>query len=790
MLQLLRNEKFNRFGWEFFPPIAAIVLLGVLSFVSLRNIRDSEVATINANRSLTNLQLLFRDLLNAEPGQRGYLLTGDLKHLEPYFAAKSSYQRRIEEIRGLKDDAVALSMIRQIDALSSIRFKQLDEAVSLRSEATSEEAKALFKSDVDEATMEDIREYIVAAESLIHSKVRDSDELATNAYVNAVVAFATALIMTLAASVWSLFRVDRELQRRRISEQIVRHRAGQLQAFADIVARIFSARDVESIIGVALNEFRQLIGSREALLQIKEPGHVRYERGIVATGVQNPSHEYLDSVFSLVERLSKGEATFFRIRAQILANESVMSDPAWTICGDAMDGVLSAPLKNATRLEIGRIVWMSKFGEEFTANDCLLAAQLAYAVSVAIENAKLTSLMEEEARRKDEFLAMLGHELRNPLAGVLTGSEALILLDADDKDANSLKESILRQSKMMNRIVDDLLDVSRIGRGRVSLALAPLDIFRIVTEMVDDFRRAHPARSFVIDASPDVQPSMILGDRARISQSFSNLVHNACKFSPPDSEVTLRMRRGGLNQSIVQVDVIDRGDGLSAEEQRLVFNLFHQTRATIDRSQGGLGIGLTLARSLIEMHGGALTLSSPGHGLGCTFTICLPLNPLVPVATEVIVPSSQRDTITDSRKTRKSRVLVIDDRADAILPIRVLLTREGHEVFEAHDGATGIEIAIELIPDVIFCDIGLPGKYNGYDVVRALRQNSTLRDTYIIALSGYSQPADRQRAAEAGFDLHLAKPIDGSRLRELLNRQPRFGPPHAERIIESISSVR
>jgi two-component system CheB/CheR fusion protein len=223
---------------------------------------------------------------------------------------------------------------------------------------------------------------------------------------------------------------------------------------------------------------------------------------------------------------------------------------------------------------------------------------------------------------------------------------------------------------------------------------------------------------------------------------------------------------------------------LSVVEQNLVCDPFQQTRTTIDRSHGGLGIGLTLAKGLIEMHGGQLSVTSGGPDQGSTFTIRIPLR-LQPTATApsvkidgVFDPQVRSDaqpagadgfSSTGAQRPIPQRVLVIDDRLDAILPIRVLLKREGHEVYEAYDGPSGFQMAIELTPDLILCDIGLPGKWNGYDVVRELRQHPKTENTFIVALSGYSQPADRQRAQEAGFNLHLAKPIDRTRLRELIS---------------------
>lgn len=796
--------QLDRFAWEFFPPIAAIVLFGLLAFFSLGHIRINEVNTEKANAALGLIEQLQRDLLNAETGQRGYLLTGDLGYLAPYYQAQGSYGQRIDEAGKLIELPTALATLAEVKDMTGAKFDQWADALQIRATEDGEQALEVLMSQENLLTTDVILERLATVHRAIKAEVDGSAQRASAAYIRALLTFAAALIMTLVATIWSLLRVDRELQRRRLSEQLIRQRTGQLQLFADVVARIFSARDIESITGVALNEFRQLLGAREALLRLNDSQGVRYERGVVATEFDPPSEEHLSGIFEWVDQMAQGESTFIRRHDELHDNEQLASSAAALFNGESFDSLLSAPLRDSARREVGRIVLMGKFGEEFTDHDRLLISQLAYSVSVAIENAKLTAAMEHEANRKDEFLAMLGHELRNPLAGVLTGAQAMMQLDSNDPDASALKQSILRQAQMMGRIVDDLLDVSRIARGKITLAITELDLKHLVTQTVDDYRRHYPERQFSVDISAARDTYTVLGDPTRVTQCLSNLLHNACKFSPPQKPIAVKLDAETQGRPMARIDVIDQGVGLSVQEQNIVCDPFQQTRTTLARSQGGLGIGLTLVKGLVEMHGGQLTVTSPGEGCGSTFSIRLPLHiqaitpaplPETPPTTEVLPtethPAETQDFVeADSaidelaesdvgipdRTTQ--RVLVIDDRLDAILPIRVILRKEGHEVFEAHDGPTGVQLALETAPDLILCDIGLPGKWNGYDVVNELRQHPTTRDTYIVALSGYSQPADRQRAQEAGFDLHLAKPIDGARLRELIQNQSRLQTPN------------
>lgn len=796
----------SRFAWEFFPPVAAIVLLALLAFFSLRMIRLSEQENERSNRALAFVQQIIRDLLNAETGQRGYLLTGNVDYLEPYYQARGSYSEHVAKVDDLALDAGNLAALDHVFGVADTQFENWAQSIQSLTAGDEDEALRWVVSGQSKQNMDVIRESIAGIEIVIRDRVDQTARESVTAYFNSIIAFATALVMTLAATVWSFLRVDRELQRRRLGEQTIRLRTGQLQLFADVVARVFAARDVESIIGVALNEFRQLIGAREAMIALSFGRDVRYDRGVVASGVRQPSAEYLRGVFELVERIGTGEATFIRTRDQVLANKPAIASPLWEVCGDAFDGVLSSPLRDSARREIGRLVLLGKFGGDFTDHDALLVSQLAYSVSVAIENAQLTAAMEREAKRKDEFLAMLGHELRNPLASVLTGAEALAQIqagrsgkDSADRlatDTSELSDSILRQSRMMSRIVDDLLDVSRIARGKITLAISSADLANIVNQTVDDYRRTHSLREFREEIIARPEGYVISGDPTRITQCLSNLLHNACKFSPESSPITVRLHPFGpaASAAFATIEVIDSGIGMTPEEQRVVCDLFEQTQTKIDRGEGGLGIGLTLVKGLVEMHGGQLLVASPGRDQGSVFTIRLPLAraEIVPkpaatspertalgehaswlAAADRQAGSNQQagsDKQAGSNLTPGSRkVLVIDDRVDAILPIRVILRRDGHEVFEAHDGVTGVELARRVKPDVVLCDIGLPGKLNGYDVVKELRSIASTRDALIVALSGYSQPTDRQLAREAGFDLHLAKPIDATRLRDLVH---------------------
>lgn len=285
------------------------------------------------------------------------------------------------------------------------------------------------------------------------------------------------------------------------------------------------------------------------------------------------------------------------------------------------------------------------------------------------------------------------------------------------------------------------------------------------------FQAAHPQFTIRFHAVANHDGYWVLGDQTRIGQCVTNLLHNAIKFSPASEPIEVELKRAASESELIELCVIDHGVGLERDSLEEIFDLFHQVGTTIDRSSGGLGLGLTLARGIIEMHGGMLQASSEGKGHGSTFCIRLPS--LQSQDREEYV-QRQANEVVQRNPVPAQTVLTIDDRADARLPIRVLLSKEGHRVIEADCAEQGVQLAIEHQPDVIFCDIGLPGDMNGFDVARRLRLELTLQQTYLVALSGYSQATDREQAAAAGFDYHVAKPISYQSLANLLAVKPRF----------------
>jgi PAS domain S-box-containing protein len=375
-----------------------------------------------------------------------------------------------------------------------------------------------------------------------------------------------------------------------------------------------------------------------------------------------------------------------------------------------------------------------------------------------IHLAEQAQQLRDADRHKDEFLAMLAHELRNPLAPIRNTAEILKLKDLDPARLAWCTDIINRQVTHLVRMVDDLLDVSRISRGLIELKKEVLEVREFILPAVEACQPlvdAHLHR-FALALPPD--PLWIKGDRVRLAQVVSNLISNAAKYTEDSGDIRLSVE---ASDSEIGIHVCDNGSGIEPADLANLFDLFYQAERNLDRSQGGLGIGLSIVRNLVVMHGGHVQAFSAGRGQGSEFLVCLPRLSL-PVSTLSITAAPSASS------PNKLRILVVDDNRDAAESLALLLEADAHHVFVAYDGVFALEKARIERPDVILLDIGLPGM-DGYSVAQALRQNNEMEGALLIALTGYGQPDDQEKSIAAGFDEHLVKPVDIEKLQQLLH---------------------
>jgi signal transduction histidine kinase len=351
-------------------------------------------------------------------------------------------------------------------------------------------------------------------------------------------------------------------------------------------------------------------------------------------------------------------------------------------------------------------------------------------------------------RRKDEFLAVLGHELRNPLAPLQNGLELLALGSNDPALVAHARQVMERQLRHLVRLVDDLLDVARIRSGKIVLELERVEIAAMIGSAVELARPVIDGRGHDLRLNLPPEPLWVDADGTRLPQLLANLLNNAAKYTEEGGRISLNVAR---LESDVIVSVRDNGIGMDAPALNNVFELFAQAAGPTHAVQGGLGVGLSLARSIAQLHGGVLTAHSEGPGKGSEFVLRLP------AAAPPVAGSSEASRPTDSGL--RQRILVVDDNVDAAESLGTMLAYSGHDVRVAHGGAEALTAAREFEPNVMILDLGMPGM-DGYAVARAIRSDARLARTRLIALSGYGQPEDRRRTADVGFDEHLVKPVE------------------------------
>jgi len=392
--------------------------------------------------------------------------------------------------------------------------------------------------------------------------------------------------------------------------------------------------------------------------------------------------------------------------------------------------------------------------------------------------------LRETDSRKDDFIAVLAHELRNPLAPVRSAVEIMRRLDPGDPRLARIREVIARQVDHMTRLIDDLLDVSRIGRGKLALRFDRCNLAQIARDTAEDYQASLESEGLRLLIDVPETPIWVEGDAVRLAQMLGNLLNNAGRFSHAGGLITVEVRVDMVLQ-LAMMRVADTGVGIGSELLGRLFNPFEQGAQDLSRSRGGLGLGLALTQGLATLHGGHIEAKSPGPDLGATFTLWLPLASEHAGERPGADPVSASPPPTGSASTglapvaaqdrSRLRILVVEDNLDAAETLGELLALSGHEVEVCHDGEAGVALAKQGSPDVLISDLGLPGEMDGYQLARRLRADPQQKGLYLIALSGYADGPARARSQEAGFDAHLPKPPDIQQLEALLLQVARRG---------------
>lgn len=495
-------------------------------------------------------------------------------------------------------------------------------------------------------------------------------------------------------------------------------------------------------------------------------GAARVLYGVVddAQGFISVAHDHADGVPSLAGRYAIGDLLLPGMDA-LRAGRAVVvpdthdgsTDPAALALHDAIGvrAMLTVPL-----VKEGQLVAILALAETqprgWTLDETWLLEQVAERLWVTMENAHAEVALKEADRQKDEFLAVLAHELRNPLAPIRNAAQFLQLGGRLEPDVRGALDIIDRQVHHLVRLVDDLLDVSRISRGKINLQRADVALAVIVGNAIEAARPVMESLGHEFTVSLPPTPVRLHADVTRLAQVLTNLLHNSAKYTPPGGRISLT---ASVDDAYAVITVRDNGIGIPEEMLPRIFRMFTQVDQSLERSAGGLGIGLTLVERLVSLHDGDVEARSGGAGEGSEFVVRLPIQRTP--STDTPAPPEARAPLASSC------ILIVDDNVDSADSLAMMFTQLGHDVHKAYDGRTGFEAAARVQPAILLLDIGLP-VHSGYDVARMVRREAWGASTLIVAISGWGQESDRRRSQEAGFDHHLVKPVDHSVLLALL----------------------
>jgi PAS domain S-box-containing protein len=567
--------------------------------------------------------------------------------------------------------------------------------------------------------------------------------------------------------------IARDITERRRTEQRLTATIESLEVLYRLVDQISRARDRDDVCQAAVDAILGAVGAnRASVLVFDAQGLMRF---VCWRGLSDAYRRATEGHSPWARDAS--DATAFGV--EDVSTDERMAGLREVILAEGIRSLGFVPLVFQGRL-LGKFMVYFDAPHSFTPHELRLAATIAQHVSFGLSrvesDASIAELFEREraARReadaaradaeranqaKDEFLAMLAHELRNPLSVIVN---AVSLLEHDGSGGapdDRAVGMIGRQADHLAHLIDDLLDVARITSGRIELERELVDLRTAVGLALDAHRHRVEDKQQRLSVTLPEHPVMVLGDSVRLQQVLGNLMDNALKYTAPGGPVAIGLFVEGEH---AVVRVADEGAGIAKAELGSIFELFFQANPTLARTEGGLGIGLTLVKRVVDLHGGQVTAHSEGRGKGSVFTVRLPL------AAEAAPARPSRRPVESA--TRR-RILVVEDHEDGRLGLVALLQRRGHEVFQAATGAEGLEAAAAHAPDIVLLDIGLPD-LEGYEVGRRIRETLGA-GVCLIALTGYGQPKDRARSEEAGFDAHLVKPIDPQKLADTIDRLAR-----------------
>jgi PAS domain S-box-containing protein len=723
--------------------VAGVVLLIVCLMANAAiSYRQAEVLRSQSNRLththqvLGALEAITGGLARSESSLREFIISGDETVLEPYQSERAATIEAVEEFAILTlDNPQQQSRIPRLKQLIAERLEILDRHAQLRRTDGFDAVRSEFATGegrlAAEAILSLTGEMRHDEEALLATRERESER----AYQSILFSTLFGLLLALAA-VWAfvwLFKRDLAVIAR--TTATVQEQRELLRAMLTSIGDGVIATDGEARVTLLNKVAEQLTGWSETEARGRPLDEVfRVINEETRQPVENPARR------ALLEGGITG-----------LANDTILiarDGAEWPIDDSA------APVRDANRDVAGAILVFREIRERKRQE---------------AELRQHAAALQEANRRKDEFLATLAHELRNPLAPLSNALQIWPKVESDPAQMEELRRMMERQMAQMTRLVDDLLDVSRITRGKIELRKQPVDLQTVVKGAIEAVEPLITANRHRVTLDLPEEPLLMLGDVARLTQVFANVLHNAAKYTGRQGNIHVT---AGARDKTAFVAIRDDGPGIPPGMLTRIFDLFQQVDQTLERSYGGLGIGLTLVKRLVELHGGSVEARSEGPGKGSEFSITLPSLPGGQFQQAAVRPAPESGV---AASLPRLKILVVDDVQASAKTLALMLNSIGQDVVTLFEGTAAAEWVRAHNPDVVFLDIAMPGM-SGYEVARQIRNGCGSEQPYLVALTGYGQDDDRRRALEAGFNHHLTKPASIERLEHLLRTLPHREP--------------
>jgi PAS domain S-box-containing protein len=707
--------------------VALLVFTTLQTYWNTQRLYEEAISVARTQEVMNLTSDVLLSLIDTESGERGYLYTRRESYLEHYNAGLDQLNKRRAALKGkTQNNPQQKDRVQKLEELITAWLETLRKSIDMRRRNDPRQGLYVQLDNEGKVQMDGIRELVATMEREDNDLLEERRRRSDNAYQVAVMTgLATALMgLIMIGAVIGL--LNRSLRTRQNAAAVVQEQREWLRTTLASIGDAVIATDIQGRVTF-------LNGVAETLTGWKQ---------------DEAQGQPLEAVFRIIHEETRRPADNPALRALREGQLVGLANHSLLVARDGTERPVddsAAPIRD----DQGHVA-----GAVLTFRDITERRRLERELRVRAD--ELTAA----DRKKDEFLAMLAHELRNPLAPI--GNALQILRVARDDGATFAQvQGILdRQLGQMVRLVDDLLDVSRISRGKIDLRTERLEVARVVESALETSRPLLEEAKHELTVRVPPQPLCIVGDSTRLAQVLSNLLNNSAKYTPAGGQIGLTVERQDRH---VAIRVRDNGVGIPADMLPGVFELFTQDDRSLHRAQGGLGIGLTLARRLVEMHGGTIEAHSAGEGTGSEFVVRLPL------ASDDAKPppDGAREGGAAAARPPARHVLVVDDNQDSAESLGTLLKLLGHEVRTAHDGPSALETAREFRPEVVLLDIGMPGM-NGYDVARRMRTMPEVRDALLVAQTGWGQDDDRRQSKEAGFNDHLVKPVDLDDLQRLL----------------------